>query len=78
MKSPITGEPAVVTMPGSSNPQYTYNSGVVVVNASVPLTRDAQVSVGPQASQGGAWELAPAGSWAFAGICGLALSFLLL
>ena len=40
------GEPAVVTIPGSSNPQYTYNSGVVVIDASVPLTGDAQISVG--------------------------------
>lgn len=48
------GEPATVNIPGVSNPPYTYSSGVVVVNASVPLTRDAQVTVGPQASPGGA------------------------
>jgi alpha-glucosidase len=46
-----TGPPAFISIPGASSPQYTYQPGVVlVVNASIPLTGDARVIVGPEAS----------------------------
>jgi alpha-glucosidase len=73
-----TGEPATISIPGVGNPQYTYDSGVVVVNASVPLTGDAQVTVGPEASQGGASQLSGWASWSLAGLCGLAVSLMML
>ena len=54
-----TGQPAAIHVPGTNNPQYTYNSGVVVVNARVPLTGNAQVTVSPKASQGSTMKLSP-------------------
>jgi alpha-glucosidase len=73
-----TGPPATVRIPGVSTPQYEYNSGVLVINATVPLSGNAQVSVGPEASQGGAQSLSPLASWTMAELCGLALSMLML
>jgi alpha-glucosidase len=52
-----TRRPASVTIKGARRPQYEYNSGVLVVNASVPLTGDVQVTVGPEPSRGGARKL---------------------
>jgi alpha-glucosidase len=48
-----TRRPAAITVKGARKPEYTYDSGVVVVHASVPLTDDVEVSVRPEASQGG-------------------------
>ena len=47
-----TGRPATIAVSGASNPEYTYNPGVVVVNARLPLTGDAQVTIGPEALDG--------------------------
>lgn len=70
--------PATVTIKGATNPRYTYNSGVVVINASVPLTGDAEVTVGPEAYEGGGMGLPSGKSWALAGFCGLAVSLMML
>lgn len=69
-----TGPPAYVNVPGTTNPQYSYNSGVLVVNASVPLTGDVHISVGPEATQGGSMKMSSFwGTWALAGLFGVAV-----
>ncbi len=73
-----TGRPATINIPGASNPQYTYNAGVVVVNASMPLTGDAQVTVGPEASQGGGMKLSSWESSSLVALCGLTIMSLIL
>jgi alpha-glucosidase len=71
------GPPATVNIPGGKNLPYTYDSGVVVVNVSVPLTGDAQVTVGPEASLGGAWKLTPLNSWTVPSFCCLVVAALM-
>lgn len=73
-----SGQPANIQIPGVSNPQYTYEFGVIVINTSVPLTGDIRVTVGPEASQGGAPRSSSWGSWSLAPLFVLGLSLVLM
>lgn len=44
------GQPANVSIPGVGSARYAYKSGVLVINVSLPLTSDAQVTIGHEPS----------------------------